>query len=119
VAENLQRIGFLVFIPPLLRELGADPETVLAAVGLSPDALNDPEGTIPYPTMGRLVQASVDHTGCRHFGLLVGQRAGTASLGLIGELMNHAPTLGAALQDLVLHQHRHARRAVVYLVAIY
>ena len=116
MTENLQRIGFLACVPGLLQEFGADPDEVLAAVGLVPEALNNPENTVSYPTMGRLLEACVAHTGCSHFGLLVGDRAGALSLGLIGALMAHAPTLGVAMRDLVLHQHRHARGAVVYLL---
>ena len=116
MVENLQRVGFLAFIPQLLREFDVEPACVLLAAQLGPAALDDPEASIPYAAMGRLLEASVTHTGCEHFGLLLGQRAGTSSLGLIGELMSHAPNLGAAMKDLVVHQHRHARGAVVYLL---
>jgi AraC-like DNA-binding protein len=116
MVDNLQRVGFLVVVPSLLREFGIDPESVLAAVRLEPAALEDPEGVIPYSAMGRLIEACAIRSGCHHFGLLVGQRAGTLSLGLIGDLMRHAPTLGVAFRDLVRHQHRHSHGSVVYLL---
>lgn len=116
IVENLQRVGFLVVVPQLLREFGIDPASVLAALGLEPSDLDDPEGVISYPTMGRLIESCVVRSGCQHFGLLIGQRAGTLSLGLIGDLMRHAPTLGVALRDLVRHQHRHSHGSVVYLL---
>ncbi len=116
MADNLQRVGFLVVVPQLLREFGIDPPSLLAAVGLAPSALDDPEQVIPYLAMGRLIEACAVRSGCQHFGLLTGERAGTLSLGLIGDLMRSAPTLGVALRDLVRHQHRHSHGSIVYLL---
>jgi AraC-like DNA-binding protein len=114
--ESLQRVGFLVVVPDLLRDFGVDPAKVLAAAGLDERALSKPDDMIPYAAMGRLVQIAVEETETPHFGLLIGQRIGITSLGLIGELMHNAPTMGMALRDLAAHQHRHARGAVVYVL---
>ena len=65
---------------------------------------------------GNLYHACVEATGCRHFGLLVGQRATIARLGLVGRLMRNAPTFGAAVRDLVTHHHRYIRGSIVYLL---
>jgi AraC-like DNA-binding protein len=118
MAENLQRVGFLVVVPGILKEFGLHPSDVLNSVGLPSDAIDDPESRIPYFMMGRLLQACAQRTDCPHFGLLVGQRASTGLLGAIGQLMANAPNLGTAIRDLVQHQHRHARGAVVYLVEL-
>jgi AraC-like DNA-binding protein len=118
MAENLQRVGMLILVPTILRQFAVEPAVVLAMVGLPADALDHPDNNIPYFKMGRLLDTCVQHTGCQHFGLLVGQRASTSSLGVIGELMSHAPNLGTAIRDLVNHQHRHARGAVVYLLEL-
>lgn len=115
-AENLQRVGFLAVIPGLLHELGSESAPVLAAAGLESNALDDPEGIIPYAAMGRLLRIAAEQTQTPHFGLLVGQRIGPASLGLIGKLMVNAKSVGAAIEDLAVHQHRHARGAVIYLL---
>jgi AraC-like DNA-binding protein len=104
-------------VPVVLRELGCDPPPVLTASGLPPDALDDAEGMIPYVAAGRLMQQAALHSACPHFGMLIGQRLRVAMLGLIGQLMRNAPTLGVALRDFATHQHRHARGAVVYLLA--
>ena len=115
-SENLQRVGFLALVPGVLRDFGLAPAEVLAAAGLREDALANPEAMIPYSAMGRLVRISAERANAPHFGLLIGQRIGMPSLGLIGDLMRSAPTIGVALQDLVKHQHRHARGAVVYVL---
>lgn len=114
--QNLQRSGFLALIPSLLQERGVGTEMVLAEAGLDANALDDPEAMIPYENMGLLLDACVKHTDCLHFGLLLGARAGIRSLGLIGQLMANAPSLGVAMRDLVAHQHRHARGSVAYLI---
>jgi AraC-like DNA-binding protein len=114
--ENLQRVGFLTHLPQLLRRLGVEPLEVLARAGLSPNALDDPEGTIPYQAMGSLAELCSERTGRPHFGLDIGREIRTASLGALGELMRNSPTLRIALQDFALHQHRHAHGGVVYLL---
>jgi len=65
--------------------------------------------------LGRLFQACVSATGCQHFGLLVGMRATIDHLGLVGRLMQNAPTFGEAILDLVTNQQRYIRGAVSYL----
>ena len=54
-------------------------------------------------------------TGCPHFGLLLGQHTGLEALGLVGNLVEHSPDVGKALQNLVLHLHLHDRGAVPIL----
>jgi AraC-like DNA-binding protein len=102
-------------IPSLLREFGVDPQGVLRSVGLAPDALDDPEQRLPYATIGRLVQACVDASGCPHFGLLLGQRSGGAVLGLAGHLALHARTVRAGLRAMIVYFYLHDRGAALVL----
>jgi AraC-like DNA-binding protein len=114
--ENLQRVGFLAYLPELLGRFGVDPIKVLATCGLGADALDNPEGTIPYQVMGRLAEAACKSTHCPHFGLKIGRQIRTDTLGLLGELMRNSPTLRVALQDFALNQHRNAHGGVTYLL---
>jgi len=114
--ENTQRVGFLAFMPRLLGLLGADPGEMLAAAGLSAQALDDPEKTIPYAAAARLLELAADRTRCPHFGLEIGKQIRTSSLGLLGELIRNAPTVGIGLLDFATHQHRHADGGVAYLL---
>jgi AraC-like DNA-binding protein len=116
VSEGQQRVGAFAEVPQLLRELGADPAEVVAGVGLDLAVLDDPENAIPFTAAGKLLQASAALTGCDHFGLLLGQRNDTRSLGLVGSLMRNARTWGQAVQDLVDNQPRYVRGGVPYLV---
>jgi AraC-like DNA-binding protein len=116
MSEGQQRVGALAEMPRLLRELGTDPAVVAADAGLDLSVLGDPENSIRFTAAGRLLQAGATRTGCAHFGLLVGQRCDTLSLGLVGRLMRNARTWGRAIQDLLDNQHRYVRGAVPYLL---
>lgn len=109
------RIGGGAAIPALLREFGVDPYSVLAEAGVAATLFDDPDNMIPFATLGRLVSACVAKTGCEHFGLLVGQRNGTATLGLVGYLMQNSPDVESALRTVVRHLHLHDRGAVPIL----
>jgi AraC-like DNA-binding protein len=116
MSDGQQRVGMLSAIPQILEEMGIDPAAVLATAGLKAAALAEEENSITMIEKGNLYLACVEATGCRHFGLLVDQRAEVARLGLVGRLMRNAPTFGAAIRDLVTHHHRYIRGSIVYLL---
>ena len=113
--EGRQRVGVLSEVPHVLKMLGANPEAVFAAAGLDLHLLANPDNEISFIAVGRLLQACVGATRCEHFGLLAGQGLTPQSLGIVGELMQTAPTLEFALWDLALGQARHGEGAVFYL----
>jgi AraC-like DNA-binding protein len=112
LANGLIRVGAAVEIPGILRELGADPAPILAEAGIEEAFLAEPDNLLPFRTLGRLIALCVSATGCDHFGLLIGQRAGASSLGVVGFLVQQAPDVRAALDDLVRYLHFHDRGAV-------
>ena len=114
--ELSQRVGGLTVIPELLRELGADPSEVALRAGLDLSTLESPENTIPYVAMGRLFAVCAETTGCYNIGLRVGQRAGLANLGALGQLVRYSPTLGAALRTFTACHHLHSRGGVLFLI---
>jgi AraC-like DNA-binding protein len=116
IVEGQQRVGPMVEVPEVLRELGKDPTSVIAAAGVDPNVLRNPENVLSFLEVGRLFQACVAATDCQHFGLLVGQRSATTSLGLVGRLMRNAATLKDAIVDLCCHQQRYIRGSVIYLI---
>lgn len=112
------RIGPLLTIPALLREAGVSPQRVFREAGVALSAFADAEQRIPYERLGRLLELCARHTGCAHFGLLVGERFDLTGLGDIGELMRHCPTVGDALRAMTLHLHLHDRGAVPVLLEV-
>ncbi len=99
-----QRIGGLVALPSVLRELGADPAQLLARVGLPPDALATPDRRLPFATLARLLVLAVGATGCRHLGLLIGRQWGFGVTGLAGELAWRSATVREALETFTVYQ---------------
>ena len=90
--EGQHRVGIVIEVPQVLRDLGADPAKVLPAAGIDAVVLRNPENAISFVALDRLLQACVAATGCQHFGLLVVQRATTDHFGLVGRLMRNAAT---------------------------
>lgn len=113
--ELNQRVGGLAVIPELIREVGVDPCEILARAGLGLDLLKDPENTVPYVAMGRLLGECAAKTGCCDIGLRAGQRAGLAHLGALGQLMRYSRTVGAALRTFSAFQHLHSRGGITFL----
>lgn len=106
------RVGPLTAIPQLLRELGCDPGPIVREAGFELAFFDDPELPMPYRAGSALVARCVAITGCQHFGLMLGERAGPSSLGLAGFLMMNAPDVGRALNDLVHYLSLHDRGGV-------
>jgi AraC-like DNA-binding protein len=97
------RVGPLMGIPAVLQELGHEPGPIFDTAGVKPAQFTDPDFEIPYIDAGRLLASCEAVTGCRHFGLLVGARAGPSSLGVAGFMLRSAPDVGTALRSLVQH----------------
>jgi AraC-like DNA-binding protein len=116
VTEGKIRVAPLCPAPDLLRNLGLDPVEVFASVDLDPSVLDDPDNPIPFAKVGQLVTRCVERTGCDHFGLLLGERGGPHTLGLVGLLMSHANDVGSALRSAVGYLHLHDRGAVASLL---
>jgi len=109
------RVGGALTIISTLKILGQDPEQVMAEAGVNARLFDDPDNLITYSLRGRLMKHCVAKTGCRHFGLLVGQQMDLHSLGLLGLLMRSLPDAGAALQTLVDRLHLHSQGALTAL----
>lgn len=111
-----QRVGAFSGLPALIRHLGADPAATLAAAGLKADALDEPDGTIPYGAMGRLLSEAAAGTRCAHLGLLAGRMWHLSDLGLVGELTRHSSTVGEALRTLTVYQHLNSTGGMAFLL---
>jgi AraC-like DNA-binding protein len=113
--EGTVRIGGTLGIPTVLRNLGADPAEVLAEVGLDLALFDDPDNRISYVARSRLLRHCVARTGCRHFGLLLGEQGHLRSFGLVGLLVRYSPDVETALRSLVRYLHLHVLGAVASL----
>ncbi len=115
VTTGLVRVGPLMALPHVLRDLGVDPDELLAPFGIRADYFADPENILAFATAGEILCRCVENSRCEHFGLLVGRRAGMSSLGPVGFLMRSAPDVRSALEALFRHLHVHDSGAVITL----
>ena len=109
------RVATIAAIPFVLEQLGYDPTAVMMECGFDISLFDDPDNVITYNDRSSLIQHCVETTGCRHFGLLVGQHIDPSALGLIGFLIQHSPDVATALNSLVRFFHLHVHGAVVHL----
>jgi AraC-like DNA-binding protein len=109
------RVGPLMSIPAVVQELGVDPEPLFEGLGFDLDRFDDPDLRVPYRAASRLIARCTEATGCEHFGLLVGQRAGPSTLGVAGFLLRVAPDVKTALQDLVRYLDLHDEGGVPFV----
>ena len=100
-ALSTVRAGPLVNIPKLLLELGCEPDPVFKRAGFERIELEDPKHRISYLAGSRLLDECVSATKCEHFGLLLGEKANSSHLGVVGFLLRAASTVGQALESLI------------------
>ena len=113
--SGYQQVAALALAPSVLARFGVEAAPLLTSCGLPPDALDSPDRTIPFTTAGAFLEACVEASRCQHFGLLIGKNATCKSVGPLGTLIRHAPTLGDALRDFVSNHHRNADGGLFYL----
>lgn len=102
-------------LPGLVHDFGCDPLPIFASEGFEPAQFADPDTEISFVSGSKLLARCVTATGCDHLGLLLGERAAPSSLGIAGFMLQTAPDVGTALQDLVRHLDLHDRGAVATL----
>ncbi|HCT41648.1 MAG TPA: AraC family transcriptional regulator [Moraxellaceae bacterium] len=79
---------------------GAEPDLLLARVGLTPAQLRDPESRIGLTDLMKLGATAIRETGEPALGLKMGELCRVTDLGLPGLLAMTSPTLGEALDTL-------------------
>ena len=101
LAPGYIHLGVSREIASTLRDFRIDPDPLIREAGLDPHLFEDGTNVVAFTVLARLYTLCVAHARCPHFGLLVGQRATILSMDLIGRLMQHSETVGAALEALV------------------
>ena len=102
-------------MPDVLRDLGFDPVEVLDEIGIGIELFDDPDNRISFVTRGRMMAHCAERTGCPHFGLLVGQKAGLNAFGVVGLLAKYSSDVHSALDSLIRFMHLHVRGATTAL----
>src|SRR4051794_15433976 len=114
--EWMQRLGAFTGLPGLIRELGGDPEAILADAGLTLDAFRDPDDRVPYAAIGEVLNEAARRTNCPHLGLLVGRMWSLTDIGLTGEVILNSRTIGEGLRAHVVFQQLNSEGALAFLL---
>lgn len=109
--QGTVRAAPLASVPAVMEELGADLGPIMAALGLNHRLFREPDESIAYQTVCKLLAACCRATACPHFGLLIGQRCGTTTLGALGYLVQNSPDVRTAIDTLISHMDVHDRGA--------
>jgi hypothetical protein len=112
VPDGYIRVGPIRNYPQVLLECGVQPQKILASFKLDESFFQNPDNVLPLATRGELLAEAARQSGCEHVGLLIGQHAGAAELGIPGRLVLASPTVGIALDRLARHFHLNCRSAV-------
>jgi AraC-like DNA-binding protein len=114
-SEAVQRLSVLVALPELFEEMGGDIDALRRDIGVGPDFFGDPEARIPFSLFCRVLGRAAEMAGCDHFGLLLGARQDEGILGLPGQWLRQAPTLGEGIAGFCALQAANTRAASLYL----
>ena len=101
IRDRVVRVGPLVNLAALVRDLGCEPEPIFGAAGVSLESYRDPDHKMSFLVSDRLLALCTEATACDHIGLLLGQMAEPSHLGLPGFLAHVAPNVEEALVALV------------------
>lgn len=110
-----QRLAALVGLPALVQEFGLPFAEVLRGFPLSESHFGNEDSSLPYGLLCQIMEWAATLTGCPHIGLLLGSRYDHRCMGLAGQWMQNAPTLGAALTGFIALQPSATRGATAYL----
>ena len=104
-ATNKVRFSSLAGAVELMREFGVDPVRVFKEADFPLKFINDNSinDFVEYDAIERLLEVAADRTDCAYFGVLLGNRQDLNVLGLLGYVMQQAPDVRTALQELIDH----------------
>ena len=95
--NHLIRAAALAGYEELATAMGLDVSRQLRRVGLSLAALRDQDALIGYPAMMQLLEHSASDAMCPTFGLRLSQQQGIETLGPVAVAVEHAATIGEAI----------------------
>lgn len=87
----------------LVRELGGDPEPILAASHLRSDLLGSTEAFVPFRSMARVIERAALELRCPDFSLRLAARQSIQIMGPIALIARHSPTTRDALDGIAEH----------------
>jgi AraC-like DNA-binding protein len=87
----------------LVRELGGDPQPILAASHLHADLLGSTEAYFPFRSMARVIERAAAELDCPDFSMRLAGRQNIQILGPIALIARYCPTTRDALHSIAEH----------------
>lgn len=81
----------------LVRELGGDPDALLARFGLPRDIGQDPDEFVPFRPAAQMIETTAEELGCVDLGLRLSRWQGLAILGPIAVIVRNEQTVADGL----------------------
>ena len=114
MTDYLVRASSLQGIRSTVEELGGDTDALLARTGLTGAEL-EPDSWVSYRSFLLLLEEAARVTECPYFGLRLSRHQDIGILGAVGFVMQQAPDLRTALQELAIHFAHHNQGATLSL----
>ena len=105
---DIIRAGALSGFCLLTRSLGGDPQSLLADVGLSEAALDDPDHYVPRPAVIALLERSAERLASPDLGLRLASLQDVNVLGVLAFAIRNAVDLRGALAAATKYVHYHS-----------
>ena len=109
----LVRSAALTHFAELAAACGLDARTLVAAAGLPPRCLGEPDLKVPAHLVGQLLEQAAAQAGEPAFGLRLAESRRLSNLGPLALLVRDEPTLRRALEALMQHIHVHNEAVAV------
>lgn len=109
----LVRSAALTHFAELATACGLDARALVAAAGLPPRCLSDPDLKVPAQGVGRLLEHAAAQAGEPAFGLRLAESRRLSNLGPLALLVRDEPTLRDVLEALMRHIHVHNEAVAV------
>lgn len=105
---SLVRAAALAGFEELVRRCGGDPAAILRTCGLALADLADPERYLPNPAVAMAVEEAARALGVPDFGLRLCAQQGVETLGLLGLVIQSAPTVREGMMQGARYIHFHS-----------
>ncbi|MDM0085741.1 AraC family transcriptional regulator [Variovorax sp. J31P179] len=103
--SKLVRSASLTNYPEVARAVGLDPLAQLAAAGLSPACLHDPDMRIPSHAVRDVLEASASASGVDNFGLRMAETRQLSNLGAVALVAREEPTVRRVVRAMMRYSH--------------
>lgn len=104
---SVVRAAALAGFEDLVRTHGGDPAGILRTCGLALDDLGDADRYLPSQGVARAIEEAARVLGVRDFGLRLSAQQGVETLGLLGLVIQSAPTVREGMMQGAKYVHFH------------